>query len=292
MCVKALASVTSAHVEGAEPGSMRLNFEPRQLNSGTYTLDIGTAGSTSLVLQAMMPCLLLAKGPSQLTITGGTHVPWSPCFNYLKEVFVPALEKMGAVVSMKLGRWGWYPKGGGKVIASISPVSELKGIDLTQRGKLEDVYVVSAVSNLPMSIAERQRNQILKRFKDHGYEVPQTELLKGPSPGTGTVVFVRTRLENVEAGFTSLGKKGKPAEKVADDACSDFFKFMASGAVVDNYLADQIVLYMALAKGRSSLITNNITKHLRTNLWLIEQFLPVGFEVDEKAGRVSVEGIG
>ena len=292
MGVKALATVTSAHVEGAELGSVRLYFEPRKLKGGTYALDIGTAGSTGLLLQAMMPGLFLAHGPSKLTITGGTHVPWSPCFHYLNEVFVPALKEMGCFVSLELVRWGWYPKGGGRVLASISPVAKLGAIERTKRGQLNDICVLSAVSNLPRSIGERQRDQVLKRLETEGYNPSRVEFADAPSPGTGTVVFMRVEFENGVAGFTSLGKRGKPAEKVADEACSDFFEFMASGAPVDHHLADQLVLYMALAKGRSSLIAGRITKHLVTNIWVIEQFLPVRFEVDEETGRVSVEGIG
>ena len=290
--VKAMASITAGKVVGAELGSTSLSFEPQRIVPGSYSLDVGTAGSTSLVLQGMIPALLFAKDGSRVVITGGTHVPWSPCFHYMVEVFLPALKRLGGVLQLEIKRWGWYPKGGGEVIASISPSAELKGIDLTRRGKLQGACVLSAVSNLPMSIAERQGDQALKRFSDHGDEVPQIELLNGPSPGTGTVVFIRGRFENVAAGFTSLGKKGKPAEKVADNACSDFFEFVASMVAVDDHLADQIVLYMALAKGRSSLIAGRITRHLATNMWVIEQFLPVRFQVDEEAGGVSVEGVG
>jgi RNA 3'-terminal phosphate cyclase (ATP) len=292
MAVKAMTLITSAKVDGAELGSMSLSLEPRQLKPGSYSLDVGTAGSTSLVLQTMLPALILAKGPSQVVVTGGTHVPWSPCFHYLRDVFVPALQQMGGAIRVQIERWGWYPKGGGKVVASISPASELIGVDLTWRGELQDLHVLSAVSNLPMSIGERQRDQVLRRFRDHGDVLPQVELARGPSPGTGTVVFVRANFEQGMAGFTSLGKRGKPAEKVADDACSEFFGFMGSGAVVDDHLADQLALYMALAKDRSSLVAEGISKHLLTNIWVIEQFLPVKFEVDKDSGRVGVEGIG
>lgn len=293
IAVQGMALITGAKVEGAEPGSMRLYFEPRQVVPGSYSLDVGTAGSTSLVLQTMIPAMLFAKKASRVVVAGGTHVPWSPCFHYLKEVFVPALQQMGGALQLEAKRWGWYPKGGGKVIASILPVPELSSVDFTWQGRLQDTYVLSAVSNLSMSIAERQRDQVLKRLRGQGGgKELRIELLKGPSPGTGTVVFIRARFENGVAGFTSLGKRGKPAEKVADDACSDFIEFIASGAAVDDHLADQLVLYMALAKGRSSLIAGRITKHLATNMWVIEQFLPIRFEVDEETGKVSVEGVG
>jgi RNA 3'-terminal phosphate cyclase (ATP) len=290
--VKALATVTSAQVRGAEVGSTHLYFEPRQLEGGAYTLDIGTAGSTGLVLQAIMPGLLFAKDPSQVTITGGTHVPWSPCFHYLKEVFVPALLEMGCTVSLEIGSWGWYPKGGGRVVTSISPVGGLSALERTARRRLTGIHVLSGVSNLPASIGERQRDQVLKCLRAQGYAPTRIELLKGPSPGPGTVVFVKAEFEKGAAGFTSLGQRGKPAETVADEASSAFLEFMASGAAVDSHLADQLLLSMALAQGRSCFVAEAITEHLRTNIWVIEQFLSVAFEVDEPSGTVSVEGVG
>jgi RNA 3'-terminal phosphate cyclase (ATP) len=239
-----------------------------------------------------MPGLLFAKDASRVTISGGTHVPWSPCFHYLKEIFMPALSEMGGAVSLEIGQWGWYPKGGGRVVASISPVGGLSAIDRTNRGDLTGVHVLSAVSNLPASIGERQRDQVLKRLRAQGYAPTSIELLKGSSPGTGTVVFLKAEFEEGAAAFTSLGKRGKPAEAVADEACTAFFKSMASEAAVDSHLADQLVLYMALAQGRSCFVADAITEHLRTNIWVIEQFLPVTFEVDEPSGVVGVEGIG
>jgi RNA 3'-terminal phosphate cyclase (ATP) len=239
-----------------------------------------------------MPGLLFAKDLSRVTITGGTHVPWSPCFHYLKEVFVPTVSEMGGAVSLEIGPWGWYPKGGGRVVASISPVGGLSAIDRTNRGGITGIDVLSAVSNLPASICERQRDQVLKRLRGQGYHATRAELVQSPSRGTGTVVFVKAKFENGAAAFTSLGKRGKPAERVADEACSAFFEFMASGAAVDSHLADQLALYMALAQGRSSLVVQTMTKHLLTNMWVIEQFLPVAFEVDELSGMVGVEGIG
>jgi RNA 3'-terminal phosphate cyclase (ATP) len=152
--------------------------------------------------------------------------------------------------------------------------------------------VLSAVSNLPLSIGERQRDQVTRRFHRQRLKAPEIEIVNAPSLGTGTLVFLISRFEGGSAGVTSLGQKGKRAEKVADDACSKLFQFAASGAAVDEHLADQLALYMALSKGRSSIITERISTHLKTNIWLVEQFLPVTFHVDEIEGRVSVEGAG
>jgi RNA 3'-terminal phosphate cyclase (ATP) len=292
MGVKAMASITGSKMKGVEPGSVHLFFEPGQIKAGSYSFDVGTAGSTSLVLQTMIPALLFGKGVSRVVITGGTHVPWSPCFHYLRQVFGPALACMGNVLSLEIEHWGWYPKGGGKMKAEISPASRLCSTERAQRGELKEICVLSAVSNLPMSIGERQRDQLIRRFHSHGFKTPRVEMVNAPSQGTGTLVFLMCSFEGGTAGFTSLGQKGKRAEEVADDAFSALFQFLASDAAVDEHLADQLILYMALAKGRSSIVTERITTHLKTNMWVVEQFLPVTFRVDESKGIVSVKGVG
>jgi len=289
--VNALTTITGARVEGAEVDSRELVFEPGEIRGGDYCFHIGTAGSTGLAIQTMIPVLLFGKTPSQIQITGGTHVPWSPSFHYLEAVFLPALRKMGGEVSLEIDRWGWYPKGGGMVRAFIRNRQGLKAVNLTNRGKLLDLHLLSAVSNLPLRIAERQRDQALIRIEYLGLQ-PTVSIENALSPGQGTVLFLTARFEGSVGGFTSLGRKGERAEEVADDACNEFVKFLDSKGVVDIHLADQLVLYMALARGRSTLITERITDHLLTNIWVIEQFLPLTFDVEEETGRVEVNGIG
>jgi len=236
--------------------------------------------------------LFFANVQSQVRVTGGTHVPWSPCFHYLQNVFAPAVREMGGALSLEIGNWGWYPKGGGELVASVSPVAGFHGVERRQRGRLEETRLLSAVSNLPVSIAERQRDRALRRLEAEGHSGAMVELVHAPSRGAGTLVFIGARFERGMAGFSSLGKRGKRAEKVADDACSAFAEFMDSQSVVDNHLADQLVLYMALAHGRSSFVAGRITRHLLTNIGVIEQFLPVKFQVEKETGRVGVEGVG
>ena len=177
------------------------------------------------------------------------------------------------------------------VRAFIKNRQGLKAIHLTNRGKLLNLHLLSAVSNLPLSIAERQRDQALKRIEYLGLR-PDIRIEDAPSPGQGTAVFLAAQFEGSVGGFTSLGKRGKRAEEVADDACNEFIRFLDSEGATDIHLADQLVLYMALARGRSTLITESITEHLLTNIWAIEQFLPLKFDVEEETGKIGVDGIG
>jgi RNA 3'-terminal phosphate cyclase (ATP) len=289
--VQALQRITGAEVSGAAISAAELVFEPGAVRGGHYSFHIGTAGSTTLVLQTIIPVLLFAKTPSQVHLTGGTHVPWSPSFHYLQAIFVPALRTMGVSVSLEIEKWGWYPKGGGAVLCSIDTTQGLCSIYRTDRGRLDHLHILSAVSNLPLSIAERQRDRALERVRHLGLP-PSLRIEEAPSHGQGTVLFLAACFEGSRAGFASLGRRGKRAEAVADDACDELFRFLGSSGVVDKHLADQLVLYMALAKGRSTMITEGVTEHLKTNVWVIEQFAPVAFGTDTHTGEIQVTGIG
>ena len=289
--VTALATITGGKVEGNEVGSPELCFEPGEIREGRYCFHIGTAGSTGLVLQAVIPALLFSKIPSHVMITGGTHAPWSPCFHYLRDVFLPVLKKMGGDVSIEIDFWGWYPRGGGRIRASIYKTHGLRALNLSRRGRLRNLHILSAVSNLPLAIAERQLEKSLRRIEYLKLK-PAVSIEDAPSPGQGTALFVAAEFQGSRAGFTSLGKKRKPAEQVADDACNELIEFLYTEAALDCHLADQLVLYMALAGGRSTVSAERITEHLLTNIWVIEHFMPVKFFVDKELGTIEVNGIG
>ncbi len=282
-CVNAVAAMTNAEVIGGVLGSQTLTFRPQEISGGNYTFDVAdirpSAGALSLVYQSVALPLSYAKTPSTVTLRGGTHVPWSPTVHYLQEIFVPTVSKFGFEGFMQLNRWGWYPKGGGEAIAVVQPTADWYGVQLGQRGKLQAVSGISAVSNLPEHILSRQHNQIQKRLAPFDLPV-NVEQVKGKSIGQGTLVFLKAEFENVQAGFSALGARGKRAERVADEACQALEDFLASDAAIDPHLADQLILPMALAKGKSRLTTSRITRHLTTNIWLVQQFLPVQFEVN------------
>lgn len=292
--VRATAQVCGAELEGAELGSQTLTFIPQTPpRAGEYTFDVaearkgGSAGATSLVFQTLLLPLAFASDTSRLTLQGGTHAAWSPPFHYLEQVYLPTLTRMGIEVEVSIERWGWYPIGGGAIRAEIKGTGGtrgLVGIHLTERGELARLSGVSALSNLPRHIVERQRKRAAEILRAEGF-APEIEMVDAPSRGRGTCVFLLAEYENGLAGFTALGARGKPAEKVAKEACRDFLAYHESGACLDMRLADQLILPMALAQGPSAFTTCRITQHLLTNIWVVEQFLEVKCEVEGEVGR-------
>ena len=281
--VNAVAAITNAEVTGGQLGSQTLTFRPQEISGGDYTFDVAeirpSAGTLSLVFQSIALPLSFAKVASTVTLHGGTHVPWSPTVHYLQEVFVPMAVRFGFEGSIQLNRWGWYPKGGGEAIVKVQPTVDWHGVEFENRGKLQAIHATSAGSNLPEHIINRQQKQIKKRLGRFDSLV-NIERVKGTSIGRGTLVFLKAEFENVQVGFSALGARGKRAERVADEACEALFGFVKSGAAIEPHLADQLVLPMALAKGESRFTTSQITRHLTTNIWLVQQFLPVRFEVN------------
>jgi RNA 3'-terminal phosphate cyclase (ATP) len=294
--VWATAQICDAELEGADLNSLTLTFKPQSPpRAGEYSFDVaearkgGSAGATSLVFQTLLLPLAFAPGQSRLSIRGGTHVAWSPPFHYLQYVYLPTLARMGMEASAEIERWGWYPIGGGEMTAAIKGRrdSDLCGLDLSQRGELKRLWGISATSNLPPHIGQRQKKRAEETLRKRGFD-PQIEIVDALSPGTGTVVFLVAEYENAVAGFSALGERGKPAEKVAEEACREFLSYHRSGACLDKHLADQLILPMALASGSSTFTTCEVTTpqseaqkgHLLTNIWVVQQFLGVKFVVE------------
>ena len=292
--VRAMAQVCAAQLEGDQIGSRMLLFEPSDApQAGQYDFDIPTlagaasAGSTTLLFQALVIPLALTRSDSHLRIGGGTHVRWSPPYEYLARAYVPMLARMGFRIDLDIERWGWYPRGGGQITARIHALGTnpqvLTPLKLCERGGLLSVSGVSAASNLPEHVIQRQRERALQRLWSRHIR-GQIASCDAPSSGTGTVLFMLAEYEHCAAGFTGYGRLGYPAERVADDAFDAFDAHRKSGAALDPHLADQLVLPLALAPGTSRYTTSQVSDHLLTVAWVVEQFLDRTIEIDGQAG--------
>lgn len=295
--VLACGQIARAEVEGAVLGSHRLVFTPGRINGGEYTFDVeqtagkGSAGSVSLILQAILLPLSSAASPSRIVLRGGTHVSRSPSVHCVSEVFLPTIRRLGVQAAVDLVRWGFYPIGKGEVIARVTPCPELKALTWDKPGLVMRVSGISAAANLPRHIAERQKDAASQVLTAAGVAC-DIDTVDAPSVGRGTVCFLKVDLEGGAAGFASLGEIGKRAEVVGREAAEECLTFLETGAALDRHLADQLLPYLALAHGSSAITTEAVTTHLLTNIWVVRHFLDrevrVEGELGEK-GRVVVE---
>lgn len=293
--VRAAAAVCDAELEGDELSSQEITLRPGgAVKPGEYAFDVaeaaegGSAGSVGLVLQTVFLPLVMTEGVSHVTLRGGTHVAWAPSVSYLQHVFLPILARMGIDAEIELEQWGFYPVGGGVArVRLVGRERRLMPISLMERGDVERVWGIAAVTNLPSHIPQRMANRAANVLAEEGLEARvEPRRLRGEGPGAGIFLFVK--YEEIVAGFTAYGRKGLPAERVAEAACSDLLTHHRAGASVDPYLADQLVLPMALANGDSSLSTSEITRHLRTNAWVVRQFLDAVVRIEGREGEPGV----
>lgn len=279
--VRIAADMTHADISGLEPGATELTFRPRGIYGGHHQVDIGTAGSITLLLQCLMPAAMMGKMPVTLDIRGGTDVAWSPPVDYFSHVLLPALESMGFKCSLQVCCRGYYPKGGGRVKTVIQP-SSLTGIEFKK--KECSVAGISHSSNLPGHVVQHQAESAVEILEQAGY-IPSivTETSRLHSTGSGITLWCG------HIGSSALGRKGLPALQVGKTAAWEIVRELDSGAAVDVHLADQLIPYLGLAGG-GGFTVREITGHTSTNIWVVEQFLNVKFRIETKMGisRVSL----
>ncbi|MBD3310684.1 RNA 3'-terminal phosphate cyclase [Candidatus Woesearchaeota archaeon] len=314
-CIKALEQLCDATTEGAELGSTRLKFIPGSFRAKNLEIDIGTAGSISLLLQSLLVPLMFSGKKCKLTLTGGTSGKWQMPFDYFINVFAPHLRKF-ARIDAKLLRRGYYPKGGGKVELRIDPKSSMTGtsdpgkliqeireyvkpIDLAEQGELLQIKGISHASTKleNANVAERQAREAANMLKAR-FDCPvnvQTEYADTYSPGSGITlwaIFAKSGedvdfLDPVIIGSDAIGERGKPAEKVGRDAAQELAEEINSKAAADQHLEDNIIPFLALAGGRIKVA--KLTDHTRTNMYIVEKFLGGLFDIDEQEKIIQVK---
>jgi RNA 3'-terminal phosphate cyclase (ATP) len=283
--VQAAARVSGARIEGAEVGSREIAFTPGEVRPGDYRFDIGTAGSSTLILQTVLPALLHAGGPSRVTIAGGTHNPGAPPFDYLDRVFLPVLRRMGVRIEAALESPGFYPAGGGQLSVTIDPPDRLAGLELLERGEIRSHRAVAILSRLPRHVAERELDEVAR---ETGWDSGSLEVREVDSPGPGNILLLEVESAAVTEIFAGFGEKGVRAEEVADRALRELRRYLDAGVPVGEHLADQLLLPFALA-GAGAFATLPLSLHATTQIDLIPRFLDVRIEVEaEEAGRVVV----
>ena len=281
MAVLAAAEICDAEVKGVEVGSVQFSFTPRIPPQGqAYEFDIGTAGATGLVFQTVFLPLTIHGAEARFSIRGGTHVPHAPPLDYVAGVYLSALRQAGISGRVSYGPAGFYPEGGGVVLGSAG-IGSLSAFALQERGKLRSLTAHIVTSRLPSHVAERGEKVVLDFMKGIGRKIAIERHDSGElARSTGAAVVLTAECEGGFAGFTSLGERGKPMEKVAEQACDEFMKWWKTGAAVDEHLADQLVLPMSLVPEESRWTTPAVTEHFRTVLWVVEHFLPVSHRIE------------
>ena len=279
--LRALATIVGAVVSGDRLGSTELSFCPTcRPKTGSYIFDVteiaerGSAGAVSLILQTLVVPLALADQASTVVLRGGTHVQWSPSFDDLVNSYIPVLRQIGLRIDVELKRWGWYPVGNGEILCKIGidhGSASLNPIQVTDRGPLRKVVGTAVAANLPAHIPQRMAERARTSLGDLGVPVnilPQRIDAAGPGAG----IFFVAEYENMAASFSGYGRLGKPSEVVTDEAVAAFREHHVSNAAVELHLADQLLLPLSLAGGRSIFTTPRSTGHLVTNAWCLGQF--------------------
>ena len=277
--VLAAAEVGGARLEGAELGSQRLCFRPGRVRAGHYRFAIGTAGSTTLVLQAVLPALLCADGASTVELAGGTHNPLAPPFDFLQLAFAPLLHRMGAGLELALDRHGFYPAGGGLWRATVAPAA-WQPLSLLERTAPRSPRARILIAQLPGHVAEREARELRQRL---GLKADAIALVEVTANGPGNVVHVCLPSAASTEVVTAFGERGVTAETVARRAAEEAQALLAADVPVGEHLADQLLIPLALAGGTFRTVAPSL--HTRTNAAVIEQFLPVRFAMAEDEAR-------
>ena len=292
--IKIAGEFCNAELRGAQYGSMEIEFLPKELNVSDKRIDIGTAGSIGLLLQTLLPLLVFAEKSTNLEISGGTAGLGAPSVEYIKHVTLQMLTKFGLdfdLAEFEIMRQGFYPRGGGLVKVKIKPVSRLGYANILQQGTIKMVKGFSIAGSLPETVATRQANAAKEFLLQNGIDsIVDIEAKSVETLSQGTSITIFEQNDESILGADGIGRRGVRSEEIGKEVAEEFLKSLRSGAALDKWMGDQIVPFIALASGRSSMTVEEITDHCRTNMFVCEKILRVKFEVEGK--KISCDGIG
>jgi RNA 3'-terminal phosphate cyclase (ATP) len=294
--VRAAARLCGAALTGDAIDSRVLEFRPAMPpQPGHYHFDVsdaaggGSAGAVTLIAQTLLWPLLFAGDQSHVTLRGGTHVPMSPPWHYLAQVARPVFARMGATFTAELKAWGWYPAGGGEATMTIKPIARLDAPPF-EHIPVERVEGIAVVTNLPSDIPQRMAGRAANLLSAAGLRAkiePRRD--NGAGPGAGIFLWLP------QGGFSALGRRGLPSDKVAEAAVAETLAFVDNTAMVDRHLADQLLLPLALAHGRARYTTDHLTLHTVTNADLLRLWLDTRIDITGDLGgpaEIDVTGAG
>ncbi len=282
-----IQKICDAEVEGLSVHSTNLKFTPHDIKPGTYTFDIGTAGSMTLVFQACLLSAFHASTPLTIKLRGGTDVRWAPSWDYFTHVFLALISKIGIKTDIQLIKRGYYPTGGGEAILTIHPVEKLLPFNGQELQTFKDIYGIIHRANLPDHISTRMKHAAIKIATKHNLHLT-IQIDAAPSSSSGTGITLWSASGPAILGSTVLGEKTISAETVGDAAANHLIQEIRSGATIDRYAIDQIFPYLVLAPKGSACLIREISNHTKTNMWLIKQFFNVDFEVTSQQDIVRI----
>lgn len=287
--IESIARLCDAQVEGLHVGSEEVEFRPGILTGGEFSFDVGTAGSVSLVLQTCLLPAALSKSPVRLSVRGGTDTRWAPPIDFMRLIHIRTLRRMGISCDIEVLSRGFYPEGGGEVVAEIDGCPHLTPLRLDERGALVQIHGVAFTQNLPEHVMSRLRHAALKTLIGHGHVKIEPDARHGSSTGAGIVLAAE--FEKTVLGESALGEKGIRAETLGERCANDLTEAIGSGATLDDHMLDQVLPYMAVADGESTVLAEEMTGHAETNLWVIERFMGRRFRVEKRDGLTAVRTV-
>src|SRR5256714_2216915 len=290
--IDAVGKLCGGEVAGLAVGSSTIEFRPGVLVPGHFSFDVGTAGSVTLILQGLLPVAAAAEGPVRVRLVGGTDVRWSPPIDYFGRVFLPLVRRLGAHVDVEVLRRGYYPRGGGIVEVAIEPTRSWSSFVPAEGVDIQRVRGIAHASNLPEDVPKRMKHAALRRL----YGIPDAKVeervYRGEEAiGQGGALVLWAEMEKTLLGSDSLAERGKPSERIGEEAAASHRAELEAAANLDVHAADQLLVYLARGDGPSRFRVQAVSGHSETMMWLIPQFLSCRFAVarDGNGWQVKVE---